>query len=69
MFVDCGSGEDEALHCRANVVGKKKKVKSNQDEDAEWTEKFGAKGAKIIRETVDANIQDYEYLKQFALKA
>ncbi|KAI9810771.1 MAG: hypothetical protein M1827_006109 [Pycnora praestabilis] len=46
----------------------KKKVKSHTDEDSEWREKFGDKGAKIIRETIDANIADYEYLKQFALK-
>lgn len=47
---------------------KEKKVKSVEDEDQEWTNKFGEKGAKIIRATVDANIADYEYLKQFALK-
>ena len=53
----------------ANVYSsKKKKVKSNSDDDAEWVEKYGKKGAKLIRETVDANIKDYEYLKQFALK-
>ncbi|KZF24091.1 hypothetical protein L228DRAFT_237054 [Xylona heveae TC161] len=47
----------------------KKKVQSNKDEDAEWAEKFGPEGAKIIRQTVDANVADYEYLKQFAIKA
>lgn len=47
---------------------KKKKVKSKEDEDAEWREKYGEKGAKIIRENVEANIADYEYLKQFALR-
>lgn len=49
--------------------GKKKKTKSPEEEDAEWREKYGEKGAKLIRETVDANIADYEYLKQFALRA
>ena len=54
---------------KANVhVLKGKKIKSRQEEDAEWLEKYGEKGAKVIRETVDANIEDYEYLKQFALK-
>ncbi|KAL9028576.1 MAG: hypothetical protein Q9196_003080 [Gyalolechia fulgens] len=48
--------------------GKKKKVKSIEDENAEWREKYGEDGAKIIRETVDANMGDYEYLKQFAIK-
>ncbi|KAI9701203.1 MAG: hypothetical protein M1836_001872 [Candelina mexicana] len=47
---------------------KKKQMKSNEDQDSEWNEKFGAKGAKIIRETVNANIADYEYLKSFAIK-
>ncbi|KAL8694943.1 MAG: hypothetical protein Q9218_000514 [Villophora microphyllina] len=46
----------------------KKKVKSAQDEDAEWTEKFGEKAAQVIRKTVNANVKDYEYLKQFAIK-
>ncbi|KAL8783426.1 MAG: hypothetical protein Q9213_004626 [Squamulea squamosa] len=46
----------------------KKKVKSVEEENAEWVEKYGEKGAKVIRETVDANIEDYEYLKQFAVQ-
>lgn len=48
--------------------GKKKTPKSTKEEDAEWREKFGAKGAKVIRETVDKNVEDYEYMKQFCLK-
>ncbi len=48
--------------------GKKKKHKSVEEEDAEWLEKFGAKGAKAIRETVNKNVEDYEYMKQFCLK-
>ena len=47
---------------------KKKIAKSTDEEDAEWREKFGDEGAKIIRETVNANVDDFEYLKQFALK-
>jgi hypothetical protein len=35
---------------------------------AEWTEKYGEEGAKLIRDTVEANVPDYEYLKQFAIK-
>ena len=53
----------------ANCSGrKKKKVKSVEEEDQEWRAKYGEKGARVIRETVDANIKDYEYLKHFALK-
>ena len=44
-------------------------MKSHHDEDAEWLEKYGEDAARIIRQTVDANVQDYEYLKKFALKA
>ncbi|KAI4088886.1 MAG: hypothetical protein L6R37_008133 [Teloschistes peruensis] len=47
----------------------KKKVVSVQDEDTEWIEKFGEKGAQVIRKTIDANVEDYEYLKKFAIKA
>lgn len=54
---------------RANCYqNKKKKYKSEQEEDTEWRKKFGEKGAKTVRDTVNANIEDYEYLKQFALK-
>lgn len=47
---------------------KKKKAKGVKDEDSEWVEKYGEEGAKIIRETVEANMEDYEYLKQYAIK-
>lgn len=52
-----------------SCAGKKKKAKSDGEEDREWLEKFGAKGAKAIRQTVNANVKDYEHLKQFALTA
>ncbi|ROT35901.1 hypothetical protein SODALDRAFT_316121 [Sodiomyces alkalinus F11] len=44
------------------------KTVTKESEDEEWTEKYGEEGAKIIRETVDANVADYEYLKRFALQ-
>lgn len=47
---------------------KKKKEKTVEIEDEEWREKYGAKAQKVIRECVDANIPDYEYLKSFAVK-
>lgn len=37
-------------------------------ENKEWAKKYGEDEAKVIRETVDANIPDYEYLKSFALQ-
>lgn len=48
---------------------KKKKTKTEHDWDSEWKEKYGAKAAKVIRETVDKNMADFKYMKQFALKA
>ena len=43
-------------------------MKSIDEEDREWVQKFGENGAKVIRETVDANVEAYEYLKRFSLK-
>jgi hypothetical protein len=37
-------------------------------ENKEWAEKYGEQEAKIIRQTVDANIADYEHLKTYALR-
>jgi hypothetical protein len=34
----------------------------------EWTEKYGEEGARVIKKTVEKNVGDYEYLKQFAVK-
>ncbi|CAF9926225.1 hypothetical protein IMSHALPRED_006913 [Imshaugia aleurites] len=61
---------EDAMNSRGLVPRKhKKNAKSEEEEDREWREKFGAEGAKVIRQTVDANVKDYEYLKQFALTA
>ncbi|KAJ4421420.1 hypothetical protein N0V85_000181 [Neurospora sp. IMI 360204] len=46
----------------------KAKTPTKEEEDKEWKEKYGEEGQKIIRETVDKNVADYEYLKKFALK-
>lgn len=54
-----------ALRPRAH----KKKEKSVETEDEEWRNEYGVEGAKAIRECVNANLKDYEYLKSFALKA
>ncbi|KAL2431943.1 hypothetical protein ABEF95_003927 [Exophiala dermatitidis] len=47
----------------------KKAARSEAEWDAEWEKKYGKEAAKLIRETVDANMEHYHYLKQFALKA
>ncbi len=46
----------------------KKAAKSEEQWDSEWEEKYGLQAAKMIRETVDENMADYRYLKQFAIK-
>ena len=53
---------------RLTCHAKKKKSKTVESEDGEWREKYGAKAQKVIRECVDRNIADYEYLKSFAIK-
>jgi hypothetical protein len=47
----------------------KKAEKTEEQWDAEWKEKYGDKAAKVIRETVDHNMADYLYLRQFVLRA
>ncbi|KAK0645887.1 P-loop containing nucleoside triphosphate hydrolase protein [Cercophora newfieldiana] len=44
------------------------KTPSVEEEDQSWREKYGEEAARMIRETVDANVEDYEYLKGFAMK-
>ncbi|CAG7563014.1 unnamed protein product [Fusarium equiseti] len=41
---------------------------TTESEDKEWTAKFGPEAQKVIRKTVEDNVADYEYLKQFALQ-
>ncbi|KAL2140585.1 hypothetical protein VTI28DRAFT_3595 [Corynascus sepedonium] len=45
-----------------------KKVPTEEEEDEEWRNKFGEEGQRVIRECVNANVADYEYLKSFAIK-
>lgn len=45
-----------------------KKTPTEAEEDEEWRKKYGEKGQRIIRECVDANVADYEYLKSFAIR-
>lgn len=45
----------------------KHKPKSDEQLYAEWIEKYGQEAADVIKKTVDANVKDYEYLKQFCI--
>jgi len=47
----------------------KKAAKTEEQWDNEWREKYGEDAAKMIRKTVDENMADYLYLKQFVEKA
>ncbi|KAJ9606005.1 hypothetical protein H2200_009854 [Cladophialophora chaetospira] len=51
------------------ILKQKKAAKTEEQWDAEWKEKYGEKAASVIRKTVDQNMPDFLYLKQFALKA
>ncbi|KKY33294.1 hypothetical protein UCDDA912_g06669 [Diaporthe ampelina] len=44
------------------------KVPTVEAENEEWRNKYGEDAARVIRQTVDANVADYEYLKSFAIK-
>ncbi|BDD57251.1 hypothetical protein MPDQ_002917 [Monascus purpureus] len=46
----------------------KRHTKTEEEYDAEWRQKYGDKGAAIIRKAVDQNMVDYLYLKKFALQ-
>jgi hypothetical protein len=50
------------------ILLQKKEPKSDEQLFAEWSAKYGEEGAKVIRDTVAANVEHYEYLKQFAIK-
>ncbi|PLB48238.1 hypothetical protein P170DRAFT_410934 [Aspergillus steynii IBT 23096] len=54
----------------AGLVARKhaRPVKTEAEFDAEWTKKYGPEGAAQIRRSVDLNMADYLYLKQFAMK-
>ncbi|KAK4631955.1 Pyrrolopyrazine biosynthesis cluster protein F [Fulvia fulva] len=42
--------------------------KSDEQLYQEWIEKYGQAAADVIKETVDDNVADYEYLKQYAIQ-
>jgi hypothetical protein len=41
--------------------------RDNESYFREWVEEFGVEGAKVVRDAVEAQVEDYNYLKQFAL--
>jgi hypothetical protein len=50
------------------VIIQKRAPKSEEEFDADWRAKYGGEAAAMIRKTVDQNMSDYLYLKQFAMR-
>ncbi|KAL1642973.1 hypothetical protein SLS58_005215 [Diplodia intermedia] len=60
---------EDAIESRDLKPRAQKKIpKPDEELYAEWVQKFGEEGAKVIKDTVDKNVADYEYLKQFAMR-
>lgn len=51
---------------RPRVGGAKKRTE--EEEDAEWRDKFGEEGRRVIRECVNANVEAYEFLRGFKME-
>ncbi len=43
-------------------------LESREELEREWEEKYGADGARVIRDTVEVCRGDYEYLRQFRMR-
>ncbi|KAJ5581500.1 hypothetical protein N7535_000120 [Penicillium sp. DV-2018c] len=60
---------NDAIESKALVQREHKHAAKTEEEfDAEWLEKYGKEHAALIRQTVDRNMEDYLYLKSFAVK-
>ncbi|KAK1536820.1 uncharacterized protein CCOS01_02140 [Colletotrichum costaricense] len=67
-FAKWNGWHDDAIGSTSLKPRDKKHVITRESEEAEWLKKYGEKGLKEIRECVDANVKDYEYLKKFAIQ-
>ncbi|PWY88726.1 hypothetical protein BO94DRAFT_556147 [Aspergillus sclerotioniger CBS 115572] len=60
---------NDAIESKGLVARKRPHaIKTEQEWDADWLKKYGPEGAALIRKAVDANMADYLYLKQFAMR-
>ncbi|KAI4228879.1 MAG: hypothetical protein L6R36_001297 [Xanthoria steineri] len=59
---------EDAIQSKGLAPCNQTSAKSADEQDREWRDRFGIDGAKVIRETVDANVEHYLYLRQFALR-
>ncbi|KJZ77020.1 hypothetical protein HIM_03341 [Hirsutella minnesotensis 3608] len=70
LFAKWDGWHDDVLHStRLNGRSHAQKTITVEAENQEWKEKYGAEAQRLIRETVDANIPHYEYLKKFCIRA
>ncbi|CAZ80845.1 unnamed protein product [Tuber melanosporum] len=58
---------EDAIESKGLRPREKKVFRTAEEEYASWVEKYGEEGARIIEKAVDANLRDYEYLKQFKM--
>ncbi|KAK4123248.1 hypothetical protein N657DRAFT_573815 [Parathielavia appendiculata] len=63
-----GFHEDAIASTELRPRSHPKKTPTEEEEDEEWRKRFGDEGQRVIRECVNANVADYEYLKSFAIK-
>lgn len=63
-----GFHEDAINSTELKAREHKKKQLSEEEEYAGWVKKYGEDAAKVIKKTVEDNLADYEYMKQFAVK-
>ena len=52
----------------ADREGWGKEVKTREEEDQDWRERYGSEAARTIREAVDQCQEDYEYLRKFRIE-
>ncbi|KAK4106139.1 hypothetical protein N658DRAFT_415649 [Parathielavia hyrcaniae] len=63
-----GFHEDAIASTELRPRAHPKKIPTEEEEDEEWRKKYGEEGQRVIRQCVNANAADYEYLKAFAVK-
>ncbi|KAK6540115.1 hypothetical protein TWF694_008939 [Orbilia ellipsospora] len=52
---------------RPRTTISQKKIRTREEERQEWLEKYGEEAVDIIQRTVDENMKDYEFLRQFRI--
>ncbi|KAH0543263.1 hypothetical protein FGG08_002427 [Glutinoglossum americanum] len=53
---------------RGEGEGEEERLRREEDEERGWKEMFGEEGAGVVKEAVEGCLEDYEFLKGFALR-